>query len=390
MNRSIGRSSTFNLNAGLEESYGSYLFDKKSKKHYLDFFGMYASLPLGYNHEIFSQDSFMREVMLHAKTKVTNCEFITDETLEFDKKFQDFAGSSEYTNYHYSCTGALAIESAIKTAIIYKGHSIPKIVTFDGSFHGINSYGGFITSRFEPVIDRLDGLPEIFSAKIKPTMEEVKKSLDSSTTCVLVEPIMCSSGDNYMDIDFLKELRIITEEMDIPLIFDEIQIGFCSSGDIWYSNKIEVMPDILVFGKKVQLSGIMVKEKFSKLFERPIMLEVTWDGNPIDMIRGKYIIDACIKYDLLKNVNKQSEYFKQLLGDKAVDLNFRNSGFIMAMDFLDTNQRNKVVNYLYENQFLVNSTGKNTIRLRPPLTASTDDIEKSIEIFQKCFKELDL
>ena len=150
------------------------------------------------------------------------------------------------------------------------------------------------------------------------------------------------------------------------------------------------MPDILVFGKKVQLSGIMVKEKFSKLFERPIMLEVTWDGNPIDMIRGKYIIDACIKYDLLKNVNKQSEYFRKLLGNKAADLNFRNSGFIMAMDFSDTNQRNKVVNFLYKNQFLVNSTGKNTIRLRPPLTASADDIEKSIEIFRKCFKELDL
>ena len=105
------------------------------------------------------------------------------------------------------------------------------------------------------------------------------------------------------------------------------------------------------------------------------------------MIRGKYIIDACIKYDLLKNVNKQSEYFRKLLGNKAADLNFRNSGFIMAMDFSDTNQRNKVVNFLYKNQFLVNSTGKNTIRLRPPLTASADDIEKSIEIFRKCFKE---
>ena len=388
MNRAIGRSSKFNINAGLEESHGSYLYDKKTKKHYLDFFGMYASLPLGYNHEIFSQESFMREAMLHAKTKVTNCEFITDETLEFDKKFQEFAGSDEYTNYHYSCTGALAIESAIKTAIIYKGHNTPKIITFDGSFHGINSYGGFITSRFDPVKNRLDGLPEIFSKKIKPTIEEVEKTLDSNTTCVLVEPIMCSSGDNYLDINFLKELRSITEEMDIPLIFDEIQIGFCTSGNIWYSDKIEVKPDILVFGKKVQLSGIMVKEKFSKLFEKPIMLEVTWDGNPMDMVRGKYIIDACIKYDLLNNVNKQSEYFKELLGEKSKTLNFRNSGFIMAMDFSNTKERDSVVENLYHNQFLVNSTGKNTVRLRPSLATTKQDIEKSIELFEICFRNL--
>lgn len=390
MIRSIGRSSKFNINAGLKESYGSYLFDRNTNKHYLDFFGMYASLPLGYNHEVFSQQAFMDEILQHVKTKVTNCEFITDETYEFDKKFQEFAGSDEYTNFHYSCTGALAIESAIKTAIIYKGHVNPEIVTFDGSFHGINGYGGFVTSRIDPVGERLKGFPEVFSKKIKPTLEDIENSITEKTTCVVVEPIMCSSGDNYLDIDFLKQLREITERMDIPLIFDEIQIGFCATGEIWYSNKINISPDILVFGKKVQLSGIMVKEKFSKLFESPIMLEVTWDGNPVDMIRGKHIIDVCIRENLLENVKKQSEYFKELLGDRTEKLNFRNSGFIMAMDFLDTDQRDAVVNSLYEKQLLVNSTGKRTIRLRPSLNTKSSDIEKSIEIFNDCFKQMRL
>ena len=390
MNRSIGRSSKFNINAGLRESYGSYLFDRNTKKHYLDFFGMYASLPLGYNHEVFSQPSFMDEITQHVKTKVTNCEFITDETYEFDKKFQDFAGSGEYTNFHYSCTGALAIESAIKAAIIYKGHTNPEIITFDGSFHGINGYGGFVTSRLEPVGERLKGLPEVFSKKIKPTIEDAEKNITEKTTCVLVEPIMCSSGDNYLDLNFLKYLRDITERMNIPLVFDEIQIGFCSTGEVWYSNKINISPDILVFGKKVQLSGIMVKEKFSKIFDSPIMLEVTWDGNPVDMIRGRHIIDVCVKENLLENVKKQSEYFKDLLGDRIERLNFRNSGFIMAMDFLDTKQRDAVVDNLYKKQLLVNSTGKKTIRLRPSLNTTAKDIEKSIEIFSDCFKEMNL
>ena len=118
------------------------------------------------------------------------------------------------------------------------------------------------------------------------------------------------------------------------------------------------------------------------------MLEVTWDGNPVDMVRGKYIIDACIKYDLLNNVNKQSEYFKELLGEKSKTLNFRNSGFIMAMDFSSTKERDSVVENLYHNQFLVNSTGKNTVRLRPSLATTKQDIEKSIELFEICFRNL--
>lgn len=390
MNNSLARSTKFNIRADLDKSYGSYVVDKNTNRQYLDFFSMYASLPLGYNHEVFHTEEFQRDILKHARTKITNCEFISDETEQFDKSFQDFAGSRAFSNYHYACTGALAIEAAIKTSIIYKGHKKPKIVSFDGAFHGINSYGCFTTSRKDPLNSRLIGLPEIFSQKISPLTkkEDLEKILNEDTTCVLVEPIMSSYGDLYHDIGFLKNLREITNNKDIPLIFDEIQVGFCSTGDVWYADKINITPDIIVFGKKVQLSGIMVKEKFAKIFEKPIMLEVTWDGNPVDMIRGKYVIDACKKYDLLGNVNKQSSMLRDLLDPYLEKINFRNSGFIMAFDLESTEQRDKVVKDLYDKGMLVNSTGNRTIRLRPNLATKAEEIKTAAEILSCVLAEL--
>ena len=96
------------------------------------------------------------------------------------------------------------------------------------------------------------------------------------------------------------------------MIFDEIQIGFGGTGKIWYYENLPVSPDILVFGKKTQLSGIAVKEKLSKIFKNSIRLEVTWDADIVDMIRCKYVIKAYKKYEILKHVNEMATYLRMV------------------------------------------------------------------------------
>ena len=81
----------------------------------------------------------------------------------------------------------------------------------------------------------------------------------------MVEPIQCTNGDLYFTDNFFSGLEDIASEHDIPLIFDEIQTGFCSTGKVWYYQNLPIIPDILIFGKKTQLSGIMVNKKFSSI-----------------------------------------------------------------------------------------------------------------------------
>ena len=384
--RNIARSSKFDIKVDFLKSHESYLFDKNTDRELLDFFGMYASLPLGYNHPIYKSEEFIEEYLRVASFKINNCEFTSDETLEFDRDFKRYAGVDIFEHFHYSCTGALAVEAAIKTCIDYKRHTTPLILSFDNSFHGINSYGGFVTSRFTGADARLDGYPSVFSKKIACNLESVEEEVRTGKiTCVLVEPIQCSAGDIYHDSKFFNGLRTLCNIYDVPLVFDEIQIGFGGTGKIWYFQHLDVIPDILIFGKKTQLSGIMAQEKYGEIFKpkNSIRLEVTWDGDVTDMVRCKYVIKAYKEDNILDNVQKRSNQLIEGLSEIEQILNLRNCGLIMGFDLSNTEKRDILVNELYKNGLICNKTGQRSIRFRPNLNISDIEIGLALEIIKE-------
>ena len=385
----IAKNSKFNIKIDFDKSHDSFLYDKNTEREYLDFFGMYASLPLGYNHKIFQTEEFKNEILSTSTFKVNNCEFVSDETLEFDRLFSEYAGSGNYKHFHYCCTGALAVEAAIKACLQYKNFHSPKIISFNNSFHGVNSYGGFVTSRFWPANLKLDGFPEILSCKLAASLKRVEEELmKSPTTCILVEPIQCSAGDIHLRKEFLVGLRALADSYDVPLVFDEIQIGFGATGKLWYYEHLDIEPDILIFGKKTQLSGIMVKDKHSQIFQKENItrLEVTWNSDVVDMVRCKHIIKAYKKYNILENVKNVSQVLISSLEKNKKIKNLRNAGLIIGFDLEDTQSRNKFVKDLYDVGLLCNSTGRRSIRLRPNLNLTLEEAELAIEKINKISK----
>ena len=385
----IARSTKFGINIDFEKSHDSYLYDRNSDREILDFFGMYASLPLGYNHPVFKTKEFIDEFMRVSSFKINNCEFVSNETLEFDKMFREYAGQGLYKHFHYSCTGALAVEAAIKTCLEYKKYHTLNIVSFENSFHGINGYGGFVTSRFSGTKSRLAGLPVNYSTKIKPDLREVARVFkNENPTCLLVEPIQCSAGDLYFDIEFFQGLRKVCDEYDVPLIFDEIQVGFGGTGKLWYFQHLDIIPDIVVFGKKTQLSGIMAIEKLGDIFkpEKSVRLEVTWDGDVSDMVRCKYIMKAYQENNILKNVADRSVELIDALTVTPQIENLRNCGLMVGFDLSDTKKRDILLSKLYKSGLVCNKTGNRSIRLRPNLNITEHEIQHAIEIFYNALK----
>ena len=387
----IARNSKFNIDVNFCKSKGSYLFDNRTQKKYLDFFGMYASLPLGYNHKIFQSDQFKDEISSVAPFKINNCEFTSNETMSFDQEFQQFAGDNYYTNFHYTCTGALAVESAIKVCIHRSGYRRPNVLSFRNSFHGINSFGAFITDHFWPVNKKLAGLPQDFSTKIDCSLEKVEECLKNTfVTCVLVEPIQCSAGDIHHKKEFFHGLRSLCDKYNVPLVFDEIQVGFGGTGKLWFYQHLGVMPDIVVFGKKTQLSGIMVSERCSDIFAKDQItrLEVTWDGDVIDMIRCKYIMKAYKKYNILQNAHEKGQFLISNLKNISGLLSVRGSGLIVAFSLRDRLARDALVKGMYRNGLICNPTGDRSVRLRPNLAISKDELEVAINIINKTCGEI--
>lgn len=397
----------FNIRIDFEKSHNSYLYDKNTHKYFLDFFGLYSTLPLGYSHEIFSTKEFREEYNRVAAVKIPNCEIISDEAEQFLKEFSGHRDMSGYKYFHFSCTGALAIEAAIKTAIDQKGSNNPMVISLKESFHGINSYGGFVTDRFFPVSIRLSGFPELGWCKIhnpkiiyknnkineELTQKGIEQFVKQFNYCIgkygkrniaafLIEPVQSTYGDNYFPQDFFNLARDLCNKYNICLIFDEVQTGFATSGKMWYFQYLDIEPDIVVFGKKVQLAGIMCKENYEKIFKTPIRLEVTWDGNLCDMVRGKYVLRAYEKYNILKNVNERSR--ELVIGLRSIKRikNVRFSGLLVAFDFDTESQCSESFNLMVKNGFICNKTRDKTIRLRPNLNVSAEEVKKAVEIIK--------
>ena len=385
----MSETSVFNIRINFKKSKGSYIFDKNKRKRFLDFMGMYSSLPLGYNHKIFNK-SFKREIEKVSPLKVVNCEILSDEYDIFFNKFKEFTSLDSYTNYAFTCTGALANEAAVKTAMWYKG---PKktgyILSLKNSFHGINSVGNIITTRFPGIDLRQDNLPgELVWPQAKNIDQAIKiiQSKDKNLQGIIIEPIQATFGDNYLAKNKLLKLRKICTEYDIPLIFDEVQTGFGSTNKVWYFEHLGIEPDIVTFGKKCQVSGIMVKKSHSKVFEFPKRLSVTFDGELIDMIRCKYIIKAIEKYNLLERGKFLSNYFTNKLKSLKKFKSVRSTGLLFCLDFNSKYKRDVFVDELYKNGMICNPTGDMSVRMRPNLAVTKKEINKALEIIDIAFK----
>lgn len=405
----MNRSSIFKRKIDFQNSYGSYLVDKDTGEKYLDFFGQYATLAVGYNHPIFKTEQYLDELKAVAHQKITNCEMLSDESADFDEKFRAFTSKGIFTHYHYACTGALAIEAAVKTAMDYKGVGHDRVISFKKSFHGINGYGGLYTDRFEPVNQRLSGflgsqwapfenpvieyddgqivIDEKRAVIVLGEIEDVLKN-EKNVCAILVEPIQCTFGDRYFPDSFFIGVRRLASTYDIPLIFDEIQVGFGGTGKLWYFEHTSIEPDILIFGKKTQLSGIAVREKFSKIFRNAIRLEVTWDADIMDMIRCKYIMQVYEDYNVLDNVNEMASILRAELKKIQGIVNIRNSGLIFAFDFIQSVQRDSFLKSMLENKMLCNPTRDKTIRLRPNLLVSKNEIDHALSIMENAANQL--
>lgn len=405
----MNRSSQFGIKIDFEKSRGSYIFDKVKSRSFLDFFGQYSTLAIGYNHPMFSSLEFQAEFRKVSNVKITNCEILSDESDAFDKSFREYCSKGIYFYFHYCCTGALAIESAIKTAIDYKRIRNPRVISFKGSFHGINSYGGFVTDRFPPVKSRLDGLPGncwphfdspmVTYEENKPITDEERVNTvvnqieqtivkDRNVVCILVEPIQCTFGDAYLPQSFFAGVRKLATQYDIPLIFDEIQTGFGGTGKLWYFEHLGIEPDIIAFGKKTQLSGIMVKEQFAKIFEKAIRLEVTWDADLMDMVRCKYVIKAYKEYNVLENVRKMSDRLVSGLKEIGGLLNIRNAGLLVAFDFVEKTKRDEFMKLLVNNGMICNPTLDHTIRLRPNLCVTVAEVDDALKIMAEAANKI--
>lgn len=409
----------------LDKSKGAYLHDSVSGNDYLDFFTFFASNPLGMNHDRLAADpDFIQTLGKAAINKPSNSDVYTEEMAHFVETFSR-VGIPDYMPYAFFVSGgALAVENALKVAFDWKvqknfekgyrqekGH---KVLHLDKAFHGRSGYTMSLTNtdpkkvKYFPKFD----WPRIHNPSVqfplnkeniadaehqeKIALAQARQYFETHTddiACILLEPIQGEGGDNHFRMEFHQGLRDLADEFDALLIYDEVQTGVGLTGKFW-AHEHYVVPDILAFGKKAQVCGILATNRVDDIetncFHVSSRINSTWGGNLVDMVRFDRILEVIEEDKLVAHAADAGAHLQNLLGDWSAESEYlsnpRGEGLFCAIDLPDTHSRDAVVNEAMKNKLMILGCGPKTIRFRPPLTIQKDQLDEGLHILRKSFK----
>jgi len=232
----------------------------------------------------------------------------------------------------------------------------------------------------------------------KQAVSEIEDAISKNPddiAALIIEPIQGEGGDNHFRKEFFHELRRICDENEIMFILDEVQSGVGLTGRMWAYQNYEFNPDIVAFGKKTQVCGIMVNSRVDEIednvFNVSSRLNSTWGGNLVDMFRCKKYLEVIEEENLVKNAEVQGKRLKKGLEDlqqKHPDImsNARGLGLMCAFDLPTPEKRDELKNKLYKNGLIVIGCGANTIRFRPPLIISEEEVDEALGIIDSTLK----
>jgi L-lysine 6-transaminase len=411
----------FRIVIDLEKSRGSYLYDAAHGHRLIDFYGFFGSVPVGFNHPHFSKPEVEQELLAAAKLKVANSDVYSEAYADFVDTFTRVAPLPPLNRYLFIEGGALAIENCLKAAMDWKvrknmaagrGERGTEIMHFRHAFHGRSGYTMSLTNtdpkktdlfaKFNwprvstPMIDF--ALPEsereadVIVREKKSEAEIMQFIADKGVdiAAIIIEPIQGEGGDNHFRGEWLRTLRRICDENEMLLIFDEVQCGAGTTGKNWCCEHFDVTPDLVAFGKKIQVCGVIAGPRLDEVkdnaFRLPSRLNSTWGGNFTDMVRSKHFLQIVEDENLVENARVVGDRIVAALKDIAAECPnmtaVRGRGLFIAFDLPDAAKRDEAWKNLYDAGVLVLKSGERAIRFRPALDLTAEVADEAMEILR--------
>jgi L-lysine 6-transaminase len=414
----------FDLTFDMEKSQGVHIYDAKNNRTLLDFFTCFASVPLGYNHpKMLNDEVFKKNLLLAALTNPSNSDIYTEQYAQFVETFSRIGIPDYLPHAFFISGGTLAIENALKVAMDWKvqknfakGYTSEKgfkVIHFEHAFHGRSGYTLSLTNT-QPVktkwFAKFDwprvSTPEIYFpldesniddllSREAKSIAEIKKAFadNKDNVCaIIIEAVLSEGGDKHVRQEFLEQLRVLADENEAMLIYDEVQTGVGLSGKFWLHQHFgeKARPDILAFGKKMQVCGILVGKKVDEVennvFKVSSRINSTWGGSLVDMVRSSKILEIIEEDGLCEKAAQTGEYLqiglKNIATKNNLITNVRGKGLLTAFDFPDKKTRDTFINYGLENNIMYLGCGERTIRFRPALIIENQNIDEGLEMLQ--------
>jgi L-lysine 6-transaminase len=407
----------FELVLDLDRSRGTTLVDARDGTSYLDLFTFFASSALGMNHPALVGDpAFMAELAAVAVNKPSNSDIYTVTLARFVETFARVLGDPALPHYFFIDGGGLAIENALKVAFDWKSRRNEalgldadlgsKVLHLQHAFHGRTGYTMSLTNTDPVKVARFPKFdwPRIPAPAINLVGDDTTDVSDAEASalaaaraafeanphdiaCFIMEPIQGEGGDNHFRPEFLQAMQRICHEFDALFVIDEVQTGCGMTGTAWAYQQFGVEPDIVAFGKKTQVCGIMagrrVDEVPDNVFRVPSRLNSTWGGNLTDMVRARRIFEVIESDGLIAHAAEMGEHLhaglRRLAARHPAISHVRGRGLMCAFTLPSADVRGDVLRLLREQErVLLLGSGERSVRFRPPLTVDSETLDAGL------------
>ena len=352
-------------------------------KEYLDCMGGYGVALVGH-----CNDRVIQAITSQAQDLITcHMSVYNSVRLDFLKKFSKIAPKNLQKTF-FTNSGTESVEAALKFSRKYAGK--PGVLALNGGYHGKTfgslsvTYNEKYRKSFLPLLDNMQFIPYSESN----TISEIVTKTNNKIGTVIVEPIQGETGIIMPPSDFLKDIRNICNENDLVLIFDEIQSGLGRTGKMWAGQHWDVEPDIMCLAKGIAGGipmGLTVMR--SEILE---CLKVgehssTFAGNPLACAAGSATIDSLTEDKLVSNSEIMGRIFKtgllEIKEKYKIVREVRGLGMMLGVEM-----RFDVKDILLDgikNGILLLYSGRNILRLLPPIVMKEEEVNKSLELIDK-------
>ena len=363
----------------ISKGKGSLVWDV-SGKEYIDCMGGYGVALIGHcNDRVVNAIKNQSEKLITCHMSIYN-----NTRLEFLEKISKIS-PKKLSKVFFSNSGAESTESALKFSRKFTGKS--GVIAMTGGYHG-KTFGALSVTHnekyrksFQPLLEGVKFVPYGNPSKIE-------ESLDNSIGTVIVEPIQGETGIIVPSDGTLQQIRKICDQNNLVLIFDEIQTGLGRTGRMWAGEHWSTTPDIMCLAK-----GIAGGLPMGLTLCKPEILDAmkvgehssTFAGNPLSCSAGIATIESIIEENLVDNAAKIGNIFKhglfQLKENHRIVRDVRGLGLMLALEL-----RFDVKDVLFEGikeGLLMLYSGRNIIRLLPPLVLDEAKVAKTLSIMDK-------
>ena len=407
----------------LSASRGSRLVDARDGSSYLDLFTFFASSALGMNHPAITSDpGFTEDLLEAARNKPSNSDVYTVAMARFVDTFARVLGDPALPHLFFVEGGALAVENALKVAFDWKsrwneahGRSPElgtRVLHLREAFHGRSGYTLSLTNTDPVKVDRFPKLdwPRVSSPYLSEGVDVEAREADTlaqareafarhphDVACFVMEPIQGEGGDHHFRPAFLQAMQALCHEHDALFVLDEVQTGCGITGTPWAYQQLGVQPDVVAFGKKTQVCGVMaggrVDEVPDNVFAVSSRINSTWGGSLVDMVRARRILEVIEAEDLFAHATVAGEHLLTLLRGLAVRHStveqVRGRGLMCAFSLPDTGSRDAVLTSLRDDErVLLLGSGSRSIRFRPALNVSEAELEAGVAALDRVLEGL--